>query len=130
MLDRRTGRLKLIDFNLMRTEGHQTGIAGTKPYMPPDTLFLGARVDSQVDRYGVGVVLYELLTHRLPYPPPFLITPGESSASPFDPRDERPGLPESVVNFLGVAIAPLAEERFPDAYTMRQAWLATKGDLL
>ena len=129
MLDRRTGRLKLIDFNLMRTEGHQTGVAGTKPYMPPDTMFLGATVDSQVDRYGVGVVLYELLTHRLPYPSPFLIASGESSAMPFDPRDERPDLAKSVVDFLAVAIAPLAEERFPDAYTMRQAWLATQADL-
>ena len=71
------GRVKLLDFGLARplpsaeisvstatTLGHE--IAGTLPYMAPEQL-QGKSVDVRSDLYALGVVLYELLTGRMPY---------------------------------------------------------------
>ena len=63
----------LLDFNLAqrRYEVNRT-VGGTVPYMSPEQL--SALLDDQVvvdhrsDVYGIGIVLYELLTGNLPFP--------------------------------------------------------------
>ena len=72
------GNPKVIDFGIARTtvdEGDSTGpktetgrLVGTLPYMSPEQV-LGRRaeIDTRTDVYGLGVVLYELLTGSLPY---------------------------------------------------------------
>jgi hypothetical protein len=49
---------------------------GSPPYIAPEQL-LGERVDSRGDLFGLGVVLYELLTGAPPYREP---APGETTA--------------------------------------------------
>lgn len=68
----REGRARLIDFGLTLLEGDdgqtRTGAQlGTLPYMAPEQVRGGGRVDARVDVYGLGVTLYELLTLQLPY---------------------------------------------------------------
>jgi len=70
MLTKR-GDLKIVDFgvakNLDRTELTRTGVTvGTIAYMAPEYL-LGAAADAQTDVWAIGVVLYEMLTGRLPF---------------------------------------------------------------
>jgi serine/threonine protein kinase/Tfp pilus assembly protein PilF len=73
------GQPMLLDFNLaddLATVGqaHATHVGGTLPYMAPEHLaaFLGrvpgAVVDNRSDIYSLGVILYELLTGRHPFP--------------------------------------------------------------
>ncbi len=70
-LDAATGRPKLLDFGLARQFGDAIGkqrgaVAGTPGYLSPEQ----ARddpVDDRTDVYGLGVVLFELLTGRLPF---------------------------------------------------------------
>ncbi|MFN0080151.1 MAG: SUMF1/EgtB/PvdO family nonheme iron enzyme [Prosthecobacter sp.] len=68
------GVVKVADFGLakMSKAGEtlgltQSGMAmGTLHYMAPEALMLGAGVDHRADIYAVGVMLYQMLTGKLP----------------------------------------------------------------
>lgn len=76
----KAGQLKLIDFGLVSTldpakapverAGEWGAELGTREYMSPEQ-FGGNPdgVDARSDIYSVGVVMYELITGELPYPP-------------------------------------------------------------
>lgn len=100
MIDR-DGGVRLLDFGLARGRGvdmatlTKTGvILGTPAYMSPEQ-FQALSVDERSDIYALGVVLYELLTARLPFTAPtpmalamkHLIEPAPS------PRALRPEVP-------------------------------------
>ncbi|MEZ5964506.1 MAG: serine/threonine-protein kinase [Planctomycetota bacterium] len=70
MLDR-SGRVLLLDFGLARAiesgDGAMTrtgALVGSPAYMAPEQMRGEPNLDGRVDVYGVGVLLYELLTHR------------------------------------------------------------------
>jgi serine/threonine protein kinase len=66
------GRPMLLDFSLAVDAAGDAPPGGTLPYMAPEQLeaFLsGARsLDPRSDLYGLGVILFQVLTGRLPYP--------------------------------------------------------------
>jgi WD40 repeat protein/predicted Ser/Thr protein kinase len=71
-----TGQPKVLDFGVARatdadlTTGAgltQTGqLLGTPSYMSPEQLASGSAIDHRTDVYALGVILFELLAHRLP----------------------------------------------------------------
>src|SRR5262245_22142553 len=71
-----TGQPKVLDFGVARatdadllTGGAltQTGqLLGTPSYMSPEQLASGSAIDHRADVYALGVMLFELLAHRLP----------------------------------------------------------------
>jgi serine/threonine protein kinase len=68
------GRVKVADFGLAKVTNTgenmmtRTGvIMGTLSYMAPESLILGAEVDKRADIYAVGVMLYQMLTGKLPH---------------------------------------------------------------
>jgi eukaryotic-like serine/threonine-protein kinase len=75
------GQVKVLDFGLAKIQPHETTtptdvetqlktgpevVMGTLPYMSPEQT-LGQRLDHRSDIFSVGVVLYQLITGRLPF---------------------------------------------------------------
>ena len=74
MIDK-TGTVKIIDFGATLVsgvesempEGHHE-VLGTEQYSAPECL-LGAAGTSRADQFSLGVIVYQMLTGRLPYGP-------------------------------------------------------------
>jgi serine/threonine protein kinase/Tfp pilus assembly protein PilF len=70
------GRPMLLDFNLaedtkLRGTAEWAMVGGTLPYMAPEHMAAfrnGGVLDARCDLYGLGVILFELLTGRHPFP--------------------------------------------------------------
>jgi eukaryotic-like serine/threonine-protein kinase len=64
------GKLKVADFGIARLEGaaltQVNAVIGTPTYMAPEQ-YLGELIDRRIDIFAAGVVLYQLLTNRLPF---------------------------------------------------------------
>ncbi|MCB1279287.1 protein kinase, partial [Prosthecobacter sp.] len=111
------GVVKVADFGLAKmTHSQNTGLTqsgmamGTLHYMAPEALMLGSAVDHRADIYAVGVMLYQMLTGKIPqgmFKLPSLQIPG------LDPR------------YDGIIAKAIMEDREARYQTVREL----RGDL-
>jgi serine/threonine-protein kinase len=127
------GRVKVGDFGVARlADGSSHGAAataiGTPRYMSPEQA-RGAATGAPSDVYGVGVVMYEMLTGR----PPFH---GDSAVEVAvrhlnDPPPPLPGsVPRELAAIVERALAKEPGERFPDGAALADALAALPADVL
>ena len=114
------GRVKVTDFGIARagaSEMTETGaVLGTAHYLSPEQA-QGRPVDARSDLYSIGVMLYELLTGRVPFDAesPVSIAVRHVSEPPVRPRELNPGVPPALEAVTLRALAKAPEERFEDA---------------
>ncbi|NEZ64672.1 hypothetical protein D0962_18075 [Leptolyngbyaceae cyanobacterium CCMR0082] len=107
---------KLIDFNISAVAEQAVGRGGTPRYWAPDR---GKPAWAPTDDlFSLGVVLYELVTHRHPY-----ANNAPGNGKPFDPRKIAPecGISKKFADFLHKAVQPSRKKRFLKAAEMRAA---------
>ena len=94
----RDGRLKVTDFGIARSGASQMteagSIVGTAQYLSPEQA-RGAQVDPRSDLYSLGIVIYEMLTGKVPFTgdAPVEIAMKHLSAMPEPPSKLRPEVP-------------------------------------
>ena len=91
-------------------------VFGTPSYMAPE-LFRGEQAEPQADIYALGVMLYQLVTGRVPFQGkgPLDVGIKHINEAPLPPRALRPELPEPAEAALLRALAKFPAERFASA---------------
>lgn len=115
------GRVVVLDFGLALPEGTTrltgTGAAvGTVAYMAPEVV-QGQTADARSDLYGLGVLLYEMLTGTVPFtgPRPEAVLYAAVHESPEPPGARRSGIPTELNRIVLKALAKVPERRYQTA---------------
>jgi len=128
------GRVKLTDFGIATMTDiprHTTTLSGTPPYMSPEQFDASATVDRRADIYSAAIVLFQMLSGRLPFdasswhahaqarllPPPHLAT-------------FVPDLPAGVCDAVAIALQREPARRFDRAAEFKTALLEGRSGFL
>jgi eukaryotic-like serine/threonine-protein kinase len=105
-------------------------VLGTAAYMAPEQTF-GLPVDPRTDLYSVGIVLYELVTARVPFDGdnPVMVMMKQAYEPPEPPRTLNPEVPAEVEDLLLRALAKDPADRFQSAEAMSAEITATLARL-
>ena len=123
LLDRQ-GRVKVSDFGVAKAVGEQTELTrtgmmvGSPAYMAPEQV-KGMPLDGRSDLFSLGVVLFELILRRKPFPADTVTTLVYQILHE-DPLQEAglgAALAPEVAGFLRWVLAKDREARIPDART-------------
>ncbi|MDH5672499.1 MAG: serine/threonine protein kinase [Myxococcales bacterium] len=125
---------KILDFGISRSleqaQDRPSAIAtqegmivGTPDYMAPEQARGRGDIDRRADIYGVGVMLYEALTGRLPFSADSVgdLIVKIITEEPPRPQALRPELPAALAEVIERAMSKDREHRYADARAMRQA---------
>jgi eukaryotic-like serine/threonine-protein kinase len=115
----RTGRVVLSDFGLARRleATPSQSATGAEGYRAPE-LADGRYPDRRTDVYSLGIVGWELLTGRRPWPDTMEpIEPGQGAPAPPPLAEVRPGLPPALVAALEGAVQLDRDRRITDVTT-------------
>ncbi|MGW1516348.1 protein kinase domain-containing protein [Streptomyces sp. NPDC001272] len=121
------GIVKVMDFGIARamqsgvTSMTQTGmVVGTPQYLSPEQA-LGRAVDARSDLYSVGIMLFQLLTGRIPFEAdsPLAIAYAHVQEEPVAPSSINRAITPAMDALVARALKKNPNERFPTAAAMR-----------
>ena len=120
----RDGSVKVADFGIARVAsgGHSTltqEALGSVHYISPEQA-RGSHIDARSDLYSAGVVLYEMITGRLPFEgdTPVSVAIQHINSIPLSPREIDPSIPEALEKITMRAMAPNPDDRYSCADEM------------
>ncbi|MFH8757201.1 protein kinase domain-containing protein [Streptomyces atroolivaceus] len=121
------GVVKVMDFGIARamqsgvTSMTQTGmVVGTPQYLSPEQA-LGRGVDARSDLYSVGIMLFQLLTGRIPFDAdsPLAIAYAHVQEEPVAPSSINRSITPAMDALVARALKKNPNERFPSAAAMQ-----------
>lgn len=120
----RDGSIKVADFGIARlTSSNQNTLTqealGSVHYISPEQA-RGSHIDARSDIYSAGVVLYEMLTGRLPYEgdSPVAVAIQHINSIPLSPRELEVDIPEALEAITLKAMASDVNKRYISADAM------------
>lgn len=117
MVELDQGIVKVADFGVARLSGSsrtRSGVVlGTPAFMSPEQM-AGGRVDGRTDLYSLGVVLFALLTGRLPHRATSMseLMFQIANHAPPDVRELRSGLSDALADVVTLALEKRPEVRY------------------
>jgi tetratricopeptide (TPR) repeat protein/tRNA A-37 threonylcarbamoyl transferase component Bud32 len=129
------GNVRIMDFGIarsMKTAG-LTGagvIIGTPEYMSPEQVE-AKEVDQRSDIYSLGVILYEMVTGRVPFEAdtPFAVGVKHKSEIPRDPRELNSHIPEDLSRVILKCLEKDKAARYESADALRADLARIEGSL-
>jgi tRNA A-37 threonylcarbamoyl transferase component Bud32 len=120
----KNGRVKVTDFGIARAATSstitQTGsVVGSVHYFSPEHA-KGTNTGEKSDLYSLGIVMYQMLTGRLPFlgESPISVALKHLQEDVEEPRKVNPLIPQSVENIILKAMRKKPEERYQSAKLM------------
>ena len=119
----RDGSVKVADFGIACLANSANTLTqealGSVHYMSPEQA-KGDRIDARSDIYSAGVVLYEMLTGRLPFEGDNAVSVAiqHLSSVPLSPREINPDVPEALELICMKAMASDIDKRYASADEM------------
>lgn len=117
----RDGTAKVTDFGIARLESNQETrvmqeAIGSVHYISPEQAKGGA-IDSRTDLYSLGVVMYEMLTGKLPFEgdSAVAIVMQHINSVPMMPSELVPGIPKGMDDIVMHAMCPNVSKRYATA---------------
>ena len=132
------GKIRVTDFGLARSLTEVTPwaaeVEGTAPFMAPEQASrCWGPIDHRTDVYGIGAVLFTLLTGRPPFIGrrlPDVLAEVIGPTPVVSPDSLRADLPEPVSDLCRKCLAKAAADRFPSVRELRSALEEARGDRL
>lgn len=121
------GIVKLVESDGVNLTSTGTGV-GTPAYMAPEQMT--TRIDARADQYSLGIILYEMLTGRIPFEgetPVMTLFLHRTEPLP-DPRLFAPTLSDAAVAVLKTALAKDPADRYPTMQAFAKALQAAASE--
>lgn len=122
-----TGQVKVTDFGIARaitgntiTHHHEDSVLGSVHYFSPEQARGGA-TDAKSDIYALGVVMYEMLTQRLPFSgdSPVSVALKHLRDDFIDPREWNGEIPQSVENIVLRCLNKAPADRYANMVALK-----------
>ncbi len=129
--------IRLLDFGLAKVVGFESitrsgVLAGTISYLPPECISGTSNIDSSVDYYALGIILYELVTGVNPYEGSdyMSVVYAIVKQKPKSPRQLDPLIPDEISSFIMQLINKNKQTRLVDYDLIHQAlWKLVTDEL-
>lgn len=129
------GILKITDFGLTRvylSPSEARAVVGTFPYMSPEQCLGLGVIDTRADIYSFGIVLYEMITGKLPFlsHDKYDYIRFHVTETPKNPSQIKEDIPDELDMLVMKCLAKPVEDRYRNFTELKEAILKNYPDLV